>query len=109
MTEEKYRDKYGKELRKGFYVQESVDVIDARFKKYFNADEKSGNIFYFTGNFAEENGRPIFTFYPGSEEINESCNQYFCGLLRALNENEIEMVVEKRDLADNFLDWIGMD
>ncbi len=63
MTEEKYRDKYGKELRK----------------------------------------------YPGSEEINESCNQYFCGLLRALNENEIEMVVEKRDLADNFLDWIGMD
>jgi hypothetical protein len=108
MTEEKYRDKYGKELRKGFYVQESVG-INPHLNENFNSREKSENIFYFTGSFDKENSRPVFTFYSNSGEVTESYNQYFCGLLRALNENEVEVVVEGSDLIDKFLDWISMD
>lgn len=109
MSEKKYHDKYQKELRQGFYVQESVDIVNHRFRKYSNSEEKTENIFYFTGKYNKENGKPLFTFYSSSGEVTENNNQYFCGMLRAVDESELEIVVEKKDLVDMVLDWIGVD
>ncbi len=104
--EEKFHDKYGKILRQGWYVQESVKTFNSRFNEYLNLGEDRENIHYFTGKFDSENGRPIFTSYPISKEFTDNQNQHFCGLLRAIDKNEIEFVKEPA-FRDRILNWIS--
>jgi hypothetical protein len=86
--EEKYFDKYGKKLIQGFYVDDSPEVFNNRFKTYAHKIEK--NIFYFTGDFDKENGKPIFVLSSSSGKIIQSHNQNFCGSLRNIDRKEIK-------------------